>query len=65
MQEILYHAITVAVLVVAAVLLVGLRTLVRGGNSGLSQTLMRWRLGLQAIAITMILLHDMVQRLPT
>lgn len=65
MQEILYHAIAVAVLAVGAVLLVGLRTLMRGGNPSLSQTLMRWRIGLQTITIIMILLYDMMQHTRT
>lgn len=36
---------------VALVLLLGLWNMMRGGNPGRSQTLMRWRVGLQFIAI--------------
>jgi Hypoxia induced protein conserved region len=36
---------------VAVVLLLGLWNMLRGGNPGRSQSLMRWRVGLQFIAI--------------
>lgn len=40
---------------VAAVLLLGLWNMMRGGNPGRSQTLMRWRVGLQFIAIVIVM----------
>jgi hypothetical protein len=62
MQTFLYHATTVATLAVLAVLLYGLRTLMKGENSNLSQKLMRWRIALQFIAILIILAYAFVSR---
>lgn len=45
-----------AVLAVAVVLGMGLVNMMRGGTPGRSQQLMRWRVGLQAIAIAVIML---------
>lgn len=47
--------VAVAVAVVAIVVLLGLVNLLRGGDSNLSQKLMRWRVGLQFCAILLIL----------
>ena len=41
----------IAAAAVAVVLLMGLVNMFRGGSSNTSQKLMRWRVGLQAIAI--------------
>jgi hypothetical protein len=60
MQTILYHATTVAVLAVLVVLLFGLYTMMKGGNPNLSQKLMRWRVGLQFLAILIILAYAIV-----
>jgi hypothetical protein len=60
MQTILYHATTVAVLAVLVVLLLGLNTMMRGKNPNLSQKLMRWRVGLQFLAILIILAYAFV-----
>ena len=46
----------IAVLAVAAVLLLGLVNMLRGGSSNRSQMLMRWRVGLQFVAIVLIVL---------
>jgi len=62
MQTFLYHATTVATLAVLAVLLYGLWTLMKGNNSNLSQKLMRWRIGLQFLAILIILAYAFVSR---
>ncbi|MBN9354555.1 MAG: twin transmembrane helix small protein [Hyphomicrobium denitrificans] len=62
MQTFLYHATTVATLAVLAVLLYGLRTLMKGENSNLSQKLMRWRIALQFLAILIILAYAFVSR---
>jgi hypothetical protein len=43
--------VPIAVAVVAIILLLGLWNMMRGGNPGRSQTLMRWRILLQLIAI--------------
>ena len=48
--------VLVAVMAVAVVLLMGLANMLRGGNSNRSQMLMRWRVGLQFIAILIIMI---------
>lgn len=45
-----------AVLVVAVVLGLGLVNMMRGGSPQRSQQLMRWRVGLQFLAIVLIML---------
>ena len=45
----------VAVFAVFVVLVAGLVNMLRGGSPNLSQKLMRWRVGLQFIAILIIL----------
>jgi hypothetical protein len=55
MGTILHNAIPFALAAVAIVLLLGLWNMMRGGNPGRSQTLMRWRVGLQFIAILIIM----------
>jgi Hypoxia induced protein conserved region len=53
------HAVRLAVLfalaAVALVLLMGLWNMLRGGSPNLSQTLMRWRVILQFIAICIVM----------
>jgi hypothetical protein len=46
----------IAVGAVAVVLLLGLWNMMRGGPSNRSQRLMRWRVGLQLIAIVVLML---------
>lgn len=46
----------IAVGAVAAVLLLGLLNMFRGGSSNTSQKLMRWRVGLQFLAILVLML---------
>ncbi len=41
---------------VLVVLLLGLANMMRGGNSNTSQKLMRWRVGLQFLAIIVLML---------
>jgi hypothetical protein len=41
--------------VVAGVLLLGLANMLRGGSPNTSQKLMRWRVGLQFVAIVVIM----------
>jgi hypothetical protein len=60
MQTFLYHATTVAVFAVLFVLLLGLWNMMKGGNPNLSQKLMRWRVGLQFVAILIILAYFIV-----
>lgn len=51
MHIVLTHAMPVVLAAVMVVLLMGLWTMLRGGDPGRSQTLMRWRVGLQFLAI--------------
>jgi hypothetical protein len=44
-----------ALAAVALVLLLGLANMLRGGSPSLSQKLMRWRVGLQFVAIVVIM----------
>ena len=60
MEFVLYHLVTVAVIAVVLVLLMGLWNLTRGSNANLSQKLMRWRVGLQFVAIVIIMLFIFV-----
>jgi len=48
--------VLVAILAVAAVLLLGLWNMMRGGSPSRSQNLMRWRVVLQAVAIAVIMI---------
>jgi hypothetical protein len=51
MDIIVRYAVPIALAAVGAVLLMGLWNMMRGGNPGMSQRLMRWRVGLQFVAI--------------
>jgi hypothetical protein len=53
------YIVYAALAAVTVVLLAGLWNMLRGGNPNLSQTLMRWRVGLQflAIVIMMVLVY--------
>ena len=48
-------AIIVAVIAVLIVLILGLMTMMRGKSANLSQTFMRWRVGLQFVAVLLIM----------
>jgi hypothetical protein len=45
----------IAIAAVALVLFAGLFNMLRGGNPNLSQKLMRWRVGLQFLAIVIVM----------
>ena len=62
MQTVLYYATTIAVLAVFVVLLLGLRSMMRGTNPNLSQKLMRWRVALQFLAIVIIVAYALLVR---
>ncbi len=47
--------VAIAIGAVALVLLAGLVNMMRNGSSNLSQKLMRWRVGLQFLAVILIL----------
>jgi len=48
-------AVGIAVFIVAAVLFAGLINMMRGGSPSTSQKLMRWRVGLQFVAVVIIM----------
>ncbi len=48
--------VPLSVAAVAIVLLMGLWNMMRGGSSNTSQLLMRWRVGLQFVAVIIIML---------
>ncbi len=62
MQDVLYHMTTVAVIAVFLVLCAGLWTMSRGTAPNLSQKLMRWRVGLQFLAIVIIVLFTLIAK---
>ena len=49
------YVVPAAVAAVAIVLLLGLYNMLRGGSANLSQTLMRWRVILQFVAIIIVM----------
>ncbi len=56
MVEIFLHYLTpLAMAAVACVLLAGLVNMMRGGSSNRSQTLMRWRVILQFVAVVVMM----------
>ncbi|WP_428698675.1 twin transmembrane helix small protein [Stappia sp.] len=55
MAEFLRMVVPFAVGAVAIVLLLGLWNMMRGGSSSRSQLLMRWRVGLQFLAIVIVM----------
>jgi hypothetical protein len=62
MQTVFYHLTTIAVLLVFVVLLLGLWNMMRGTNPNTSQKLMRWRVGLQFLAILIIMAFILLGR---
>jgi hypothetical protein len=50
------YVVPLAIAAVAIVLMLGLYNMLRGGSPNLSQTLMRWRVVLQFIAVIIIML---------
>ena len=55
MNELFGILVPLSVAAVAVVLLMGLWNMMRGGSSNLSQKLMRWRVGLQFVAVIIIM----------
>jgi len=55
MNDFFHYLVPVAVAAVFAVLLLGLWNMLRGGSPNTSQTLMRWRVILQFIAVLIIM----------
>jgi hypothetical protein len=50
------YIVPVAIGAVAVVLVLGLYNMLRGGSPNLSQTLMRWRVALQFVAIVILMI---------
>ena len=48
-------AVPIALLAVCVVLALGLWNMMRGGSANTSQKLMRWRVGLQLVAVIVIM----------
>ena len=55
MAEIINILVPIGMAAVAIVLLLGLWNMFRGGSSNRSQTLMRWRVGLQFLVIVLVM----------
>jgi hypothetical protein len=55
MDETLRVLLPLLLVAVGIVLLLGLWNMLRGSNPGRSQTLMRWRVGLQFVAIIIVM----------
>ena len=55
MSTFFFYLVPVATGAVLVVLLFGLANMMRGGSSSTSQKLMRWRVGLQFLAIVVIM----------
>jgi hypothetical protein len=55
MDDMLRFLLPLLVVAVGVVLLLGLWNMLRGGNPGRSQTLMRWRVGLQFVAVVVVM----------
>ncbi|MEZ5840402.1 MAG: twin transmembrane helix small protein [Hyphomicrobiales bacterium] len=56
MNMMLYAVMPLAIAAVAIVLFMGLANMARGGDPDRSQSLMRWRVILQAVAIVLAML---------
>jgi len=55
MEILVTYLVPITLGLVAVVLLLGLINMVRGGTASTSQKLMRWRVGLQFVAIVVIM----------
>jgi hypothetical protein len=62
MNNALFHFSTLAILAVFVVLLFGLFNMMRGTSPNTSQKLMRWRVGLQFVAILAIITYFLLGR---
>ena len=56
METVVTKLVPFAVAAVGVVLVLGLFNMARGGSANTSQLLMRWRVGLQFVAIAIIML---------
>jgi len=63
MQTAMHYLSTGAMIAVVLVLLAGLWVMMRGRSPNLSQKLMRWRVGLQFVAVVLLVVYAYVQHL--
>ena len=63
METFLFYVSKGTMYAVVAVLLAGLWVMVRGKSPNLSQKLMRWRVGLQFVAIVLLVSYAYVHQL--
>jgi len=56
MSAVMFHLANIVVMAVLIVLILGLWNMLRGTSPNLSQKLMRWRVGLQFLAVVVIML---------
>jgi NADH:ubiquinone oxidoreductase subunit H len=56
MANFVAYLVPVGLVAVALVLLAGLYNMLRGGSASTSQSLMRWRVGLQFVTIVLVML---------
>lgn len=56
MQGMMTYLVPLAIGAVTLVLFLGLVNMTRGGSANTSQKLMRWRVGLQAVAVAVMML---------
>jgi hypothetical protein len=62
MSTAMFHLSTLTVLAVLVVLILGLWNMMRGTSPNTSQKLMRWRVGLQFLAIVVIMMFFLLTR---
>jgi Hypoxia induced protein conserved region len=62
MSSLVPYLVPIAVGAVFIVLLLGLRTMMHGKSPNLSQKFMRWRVGLQFVAIIVIMAAVFIKR---
>lgn len=56
MQGLMTYLVPLSIAAVTIVLGLGLYNMLRGGNPNTSQMLMRWRVGLQALAVLVMMI---------
>ncbi len=63
METAMYYLSTGAMIAVVGVLFAGLWVMMQGRSPNLSQKLMRWRVGLQFVAVVLLVVYAYVQHL--
>ncbi len=61
-MTVISYLIPIGLGAVVLVLLAGLFNMLRGGSASMSQTLMRWRVGLQFIVVVLVMLFFYLSR---